>query len=276
VIYTTHYMEEAERLCDSIAIVDHGRIIAQGTKDELVAQSFGSRSDVLMRLDAAAPNAAAWTASRGGTLQDGVAHFPVDRPSDIASLLDAAARDGLNVIDLVLRRPNLESVFLQLTGRTSDNDRRHRSQRLPRTAPRSRSADSLLRSAGRLLQHLCPRVRPHVGQFHAARERPGGGRRSQRGFRAPGPRLAPERALATDTRPEPKPGEPAPPEYTAATAEAAVKRGTAPVALIIPAGLAPIQSRFAPAAGRKPIRILHDSSNPVAAQMVAGLLQRSR
>jgi ABC-2 type transport system ATP-binding protein len=117
VIYTTHYMEEAERLCDSIAIVDHGRIIAQGTKDELVAQSFGSRSDVLMRLDAAAPNAAAWTASRGGTLQDGVAHFPVDRPSDIASLLDAAARDGLNVIDLVLRRPNLESVFLQLTGR---------------------------------------------------------------------------------------------------------------------------------------------------------------
>ncbi len=117
VFVTTHYMEEAERLCDSIAIVDHGRIIAQGTKDELVAQSFGSRSDVLMRLDAAAPNAAAWTASRGGTLQDGVAHFPVDRPSDIASLLDAAARDGLNVIDLVLRRPNLESVFLQLTGR---------------------------------------------------------------------------------------------------------------------------------------------------------------
>jgi len=117
VIYTTHYMEEAERLCDSIAIVDHGRIIAQGSKDELVAKSFGTRSDVLMRLEAAAPNAAAWTASRGGTLQDGVAHFPVDRPSDIASLLEAAARDGLNVIDLVLRRPNLESVFLQLTGR---------------------------------------------------------------------------------------------------------------------------------------------------------------
>ena len=117
VIYTTHYMEEAERLCDRIAIVDHGRIIAQGSKDELVAKSFGTRSDVLMRLEAAAPNAAAWTASRGGTLQDGVAHFPVDRPSDIASLLEAAARDGLNVIDLVLRRPNLESVFLQLTGR---------------------------------------------------------------------------------------------------------------------------------------------------------------
>jgi ABC-2 type transport system ATP-binding protein len=117
VIYTTHYMEEAERLCDSIAIVDHGRIIAQGSKDDLVAQSFGTRSDVLMRLAAAAPVSAAWTEARGGTLQDGVAHFPVDRPSDIASLLEAAARDGLDVVDLVLRRPNLESVFLQLTGR---------------------------------------------------------------------------------------------------------------------------------------------------------------
>jgi ABC-2 type transport system ATP-binding protein len=116
VIYTTHYMEEAERLCDRVAIVDHGRIIAQGSKDELVAQSFGTRSDVLMRL-AASSGAEAWTVSRGGTLQDGVAHFPVDRPSDIASLLDGAARDGLDVIDLVLRRPNLESVFLQLTGR---------------------------------------------------------------------------------------------------------------------------------------------------------------
>jgi len=117
VIYTTHYMEEAERLCDTIAIVDHGRIIAQGSKDELVTQSFGTRSDVLMRFDAEASGAASWTAARGGTLQDGVAHFPVDRPSDIASLLEAAAHDGLDVIDLVLRRPNLESVFLKLTGR---------------------------------------------------------------------------------------------------------------------------------------------------------------
>jgi len=117
IIYTTHYMEEAERLCDRIAIVDHGRVIALGSKEELVTQSFGTRSDVLMRLDSEAQDAAAWTASRGGTLQDSVAHFPVDRPSEIASLLEAAARDGLNVIDLVLRRPNLESVFLQLTGR---------------------------------------------------------------------------------------------------------------------------------------------------------------
>jgi ABC-2 type transport system ATP-binding protein len=113
-------MEEAERLCDTIAIMDHGRIIAQGPKEELVEQSFGRRSDVLMRFAAAAGNAGAWATAHGGMMQagdEGLAHFAVAQPTDIAALLDAAARDGLEVVDVVLRRPNLESVFLHLTGR---------------------------------------------------------------------------------------------------------------------------------------------------------------
>ena len=117
VIYTTHYMEEAERLCDTIAIVDHGHVIAQGPQAELVAESFGSRNDVLMRFASTVENAASWAAARGGTLEDGAAHFAVEKPTDIGPLLDAAIGDGLEVIDVVLRRPNLESVFLQLTGR---------------------------------------------------------------------------------------------------------------------------------------------------------------
>ena len=120
VIYTTHYMEEAERLCDTIAIMDHGCVIAQGSKEELVERSFGRRSDVLMRFASSVENGAAWAAAHGGTLQEGpegIAHFGVAQPTDIAALLDAAGRDGLEVIDVVLRRPNLESVFLQLTGR---------------------------------------------------------------------------------------------------------------------------------------------------------------
>jgi ABC-2 type transport system ATP-binding protein len=117
VIYTTHYMEEAERLCDTIAIIDHGQVIAEGAQEALVARAFGSRSDVLMRFAAVVENAAAWAAARGGTMENGVAHFAVDKPTDIGPLLDAAVRDGLEVIDVVLRRPNLESVFLQLTGR---------------------------------------------------------------------------------------------------------------------------------------------------------------
>jgi ABC-2 type transport system ATP-binding protein len=117
VIYTTHYMEEAERLCDAIAIIDHGRVIAQGAKEDLVDQSFGRRSDVLMRFAADVDNVAAWAGAHGGALDNGVAHFAVAQPTEIAGLLDAAARDGLEVIDVVLRRPNLESVFLHLTGR---------------------------------------------------------------------------------------------------------------------------------------------------------------
>ena len=117
VIYTTHYMEEAERLCDSIAIIDHGQVIAEGTQDELVEHSFGRRSDVLMRFRSNADGVAPWVAAHDGVLEQDAAHFSVAQPTEIATLLDAAAQAGLEVIDVVLRRPNLESVFLHLTGR---------------------------------------------------------------------------------------------------------------------------------------------------------------
>jgi ABC-2 type transport system permease protein len=83
-----------------------------------------------------------------------------------------------------------------------------------------------------------------------------------------------EHALRAATRPEAKSGEPQPPDYTAASAETAVRKGDTPAALIIPAGFGANPISLTPAPGRKPIRLLHDSSNPVAAQMVAGLLQK--
>ena len=68
-IYTTHYMEEAERLCDRVAIVDHGKIIALGTNAELVQGAFGSRSQVLTRFAGADDRVAAWVAERGGRIR---------------------------------------------------------------------------------------------------------------------------------------------------------------------------------------------------------------
>jgi len=117
IIYTTHYMEEAERLCDRIAIVDHGRIVALDTKEALVRDAFGSSSQVLARFAGDQAQVAAWAARRGGRMADSMAQFTVQHPTEIAVLLDGASASGLELMDLSLRRPNLESVFLHLTGR---------------------------------------------------------------------------------------------------------------------------------------------------------------
>lgn len=117
VIYTTHYMEEAERLCDRIAIIDHGRIIALGSKDELIQNAFGSRSQVVVRLADTGDRVLRWIERHGGRSVDGTAQFTIDQPAEIAALLQAAANEGHEVLDVSLHRPNLESVFLQLTGR---------------------------------------------------------------------------------------------------------------------------------------------------------------
>lgn len=117
IIYTTHYMEEAERLCDRIAIIDHGQVIAVGSKEDLVFRAFASRSEVVARFAGPPESIAAWVTQRGGRLTGSTAQFTIEHPTEIAGLLESSEKAGLQLLDVSLRRPNLESVFLQLTGR---------------------------------------------------------------------------------------------------------------------------------------------------------------
>jgi ABC-2 type transport system ATP-binding protein len=98
VVYTTHYMEEAQRVCDRVGIIDKGKILALGTVDELVAR-FGG--DSLLRV------------RRG----DGEGREESRRTGDpIGDLRTVLADPG--VTGVTLERPDLETVFLSLTGRT--------------------------------------------------------------------------------------------------------------------------------------------------------------
>lgn len=120
VLYTTHHMEEAEMLCDRIAIMDQGRKIAEGTLEELRAQ-VGER-DVITLSGAfdAEPVETAFANLQGVSilsLEPGrLTVETADGPGRLANLLDAILGTGAEVRETLVRRPNLESLFLKLTG----------------------------------------------------------------------------------------------------------------------------------------------------------------
>ncbi|MFY9550901.1 MAG: ABC transporter ATP-binding protein [Thermoanaerobaculia bacterium] len=118
-LYTTHYMEEAERLCDRIAIIDHGRIIALGTMEELVRKTLGGRQAVTVEATSALSPALSEKLRRFSAAVDGskVMVSVEDAASGIRDLLGLFDAERVGVRDLTLKSPTLEQVFLQLTGR---------------------------------------------------------------------------------------------------------------------------------------------------------------
>jgi ABC-2 type transport system ATP-binding protein len=120
VVLTTHYMDEAEALCDRLAILDHGKILRSGTPAELIA-GLGIPSVVELTFDGTAPDPTSFAATLGTPVEarGDVWEIPTPDPKTLLPrLLTAIESAHLDYNQVHVRRATLEDVFLQLTGRS--------------------------------------------------------------------------------------------------------------------------------------------------------------
>lgn len=121
VLYTTHYMEEAERLCDRVGIIDEGKIQAEGTRRELVALVGGRDRIRLAATGSLEPAASAvgvlGNVETASVIDGGIDVVAADGGMALPEILTAAAHAGAHVTSVELAEPDLESVFLHLTGK---------------------------------------------------------------------------------------------------------------------------------------------------------------
>ena len=119
VLLSTHYIEEAELLCDRIAIIDKGTIIAQGTPRELVAGAKAPPRIVFSASKTAEPDALRNLAAVSG-VEIANEHITLNtsKPGDtIIDLVKFLERESIELLDLHIQKPSLEDVFIELTGR---------------------------------------------------------------------------------------------------------------------------------------------------------------
>ena len=121
VVYTTHYMEEAQRLCDRIGIIDEGKLIAEGTRRELV-QAVGDRDRVVIGATGDRDALASAIAALDGVtsahaVESGVEILCRDGRGLLPRLVEAAVRSGAQITSVEVVEPDLEMVFLHLTGK---------------------------------------------------------------------------------------------------------------------------------------------------------------
>lgn len=121
VIYTSHYMEEVELLCSRLCIMDAGRIIASGTKNEILS-SLGTQSELELMLTMPDEKLAQRIAATDGVLQvsaenEAVSIIVADADKGMRDVLALASQGDAGVVSLAAKKASLETVFLSLTGR---------------------------------------------------------------------------------------------------------------------------------------------------------------
>jgi len=121
VLYTTHYMEEAQELSSRIAVMDKGRLIACGTQEELI-RLVGEKTQVDLTLNVVSEAVvSAWRGTAGvaqASLETDCIRVLVDDSNVVLPhLFEAATRLGARITSVDIKEPSLETVFLLLTGR---------------------------------------------------------------------------------------------------------------------------------------------------------------
>ena len=121
VLLTTHYMDEAERLCDRLAIIDHGQVIAEGSPAELIAKLGGHHMVEFALAGGGTEDTASWQSLPGVDSvrnDDGLVSLSVREPHrTIPALLDRVQEQSAELEHLTTRQASLEDVFVRLTGR---------------------------------------------------------------------------------------------------------------------------------------------------------------
>lgn len=122
VLYTSHYMEEVEKLCDRVYIMDHGKVIANGTKEELKA-ILSEQETVLIEFDQNYPQLfeklGQLEGIRQATTEEHSLKLIITKGTRLlGTLFHEAERYGAQIINVNIQTPTLEDVFLRLTGRT--------------------------------------------------------------------------------------------------------------------------------------------------------------